>query len=288
MSSLRKLVKEHGIKQIENTVQFDDGDIIQEDIYQRSDKGGSMLSKVDPDSTVDFLSNKFLEIAKSHKLYEDIYTCEISIDSRINMRSQLDYFAKKSVKYETETDLSIEGVQDSLDAHGETKKLLMVMEGPLIICVNYMGGGDSGAIEDVSIERPNADNIRINVDKNQEPLDRHLNKFLQNVIDDIGYNWWDNDGGEGDIQITVNNGTVSDVSVQAYAHEEKYVFVETVFINKEVVDYLFETDALLVEQGSDEQVEHLKTQWEVLQAGGLIDYSLSNTPNDHQISALSL
>ena len=104
------------------------------------------------------------------------------------------------------------------------------------IKVHYDGGGDSGAIEGIvytDIEDANFSDIDLmsawNEDKDLEKLNSSAYSTIQNfaheVILDQIEDWWNNEGGYGDLLIKVPSGeyivnnNVRILEVEEYTHE---------------------------------------------------------------------
>jgi hypothetical protein len=86
------------------------------------------------------------------------------------------------------------------------------------IKVHYDGGGDSGAIEDISYttepcETPDDVDEKVEIgwgsEHNLADLDQEayaaIEKFAYKILDDIE-DWWNNEGGFGDLSICVPSG----------------------------------------------------------------------------------
>jgi len=101
------------------------------------------------------------------------------------------------------------------------------------IKVHYDGGGDSGAIEDISYttepcETPDDVDEKVETgwgsEHNLADLDQEsyaaIEKFAYKVLDDIE-DWWNNEGGFGDLSICVPSGKyLIDNHVRYYQTED--------------------------------------------------------------------
>ena len=101
------------------------------------------------------------------------------------------------------------------------------------IKVHYDGGGDSGAIEDISYttepcETPDDVDEKVEIgwgsENNLADLDQEayaaIEKFAYKILDDIE-DWWNNEGGFGDLSICVPSGKyMIDNHVRYYSTED--------------------------------------------------------------------
>jgi hypothetical protein len=101
------------------------------------------------------------------------------------------------------------------------------------IKVHYDGGGDSGAIEDISYttepcETPDDVDEKVEIGwgskNNLADLDQEayaaIEKFAYKILDDIE-DWWNNEGGFGDLSICVPSGKyMIDNHVRYYQTED--------------------------------------------------------------------
>ena len=67
------------------------------------------------------------------------------------------------------------------------------------ILIRYSGGGDSGAIDEVDFLNHNGDDVGFDCDDSVKQFIEDLAHLKLNDIED----WWNNDGGWGQITITV-------------------------------------------------------------------------------------
>jgi hypothetical protein len=101
------------------------------------------------------------------------------------------------------------------------------------IKVHYDGGGDSGAIEDISYttepcETPDDVDEKVEIgwgsENNLADLDQEayaaIEKFAYKILDDIE-DWWNNEGGFGDLSLCVPSGKyMIDNHVRYYSTED--------------------------------------------------------------------
>jgi hypothetical protein len=106
----------------------------------------------------------------------------------------------------------------------------------------FEGGGDSGAIEEMyySVDRfEDADDVRNEFHSVHTNRLSSLSKDLETVIENFAYDqlnniedWWNNDGGNGDMYIHIPSGEfVIDVSIRyteynEYSHNGKALDIE--------------------------------------------------------------
>ena len=94
--------------------------------------------------------------------------------------------------------------------------------------IRYDGGGDSGQVEDVEYEGTNLDHTSLN-DKFEGDLQDLATHLLEQHYD---YDWYNNDGGYGDIRIDLE-GDTPEISIDGYvrATEDAGASVDIVDIN---------------------------------------------------------
>jgi hypothetical protein len=103
------------------------------------------------------------------------------------------------------------------------------------IKVHYDGGGDSGAIEDISYttepcETPDDVDEKVEIgwgsENNLADLDQEaykaIEEFAYKVLDDIE-DWWNNEGGFGDLSICVPSGKYMIDNHVRYYQTENYL-----------------------------------------------------------------
>lgn len=75
--------------------------------------------------------------------------------------------------------------------------------GVSIIYIEYSGGGDSGAIDDISYYDKNDNDLTIDVDADiVNAIDKLAYRKLHNIED-----WWNNEGGSGVMKINIDDLT---------------------------------------------------------------------------------
>ena len=77
--------------------------------------------------------------------------------------------------------------------------------------IRYDGGGDSGQVEDVEYDGTNLDHTSLN-DKFEGDLQDLATHILEQHYD---YDWYNNDGGYGDIRIDLE-GDTPEISIDGY------------------------------------------------------------------------
>jgi len=94
--------------------------------------------------------------------------------------------------------------------------------------IRYDGGGDSGQVEDVEYEGTNLDHTSLN-DKFEGDLQDLATHILEQHYD---YDWYNNDGGYGDIRIDLE-GDTPEISIDGYVRttEDAHESVDIVDIN---------------------------------------------------------
>lgn len=92
----------------------------------------------------------------------------------------------------------------------------------------FSGGGDSGSIDDFWIEFPAGHTVS---DETKDKLKKTFEKFVYKWLESTGVDWYNNDGGQGEVTIDLSSFPVSieanvDVNetVSSTAHEESGVF----------------------------------------------------------------
>jgi hypothetical protein len=118
----------------------------------------------------------------------------------------------------------------------EKEITLLVEAGIGYIHAEYLGGGDSGAIENItyisnSCEKMqdgwNEDNLNISAHAYEEVL--RPNKLDEQLVEDMAYkhlnvieDWWNNDGGYGCLVIEVPSLKFKNLNVVEYRETESY------------------------------------------------------------------
>jgi hypothetical protein len=94
--------------------------------------------------------------------------------------------------------------------------------------IRYDGGGDSGQVEDVEYDGTNLDHTSLN-DKFEGDLQDLATHILEQHYD---YDWYNNDGGYGDIRIDLE-GDTPEISIDGYVRsiEDAGASVDIVDIN---------------------------------------------------------
>jgi hypothetical protein len=94
--------------------------------------------------------------------------------------------------------------------------------------IRYDGGGDSGQVEDVEYDGTNLDHTSLN-DKFEGDLQDLATHILEQHYD---YDWYNNDGGYGDIRIDLE-GDTPEISIDGYVRstEDAHESVDIVDIN---------------------------------------------------------
>ena len=105
------------------------------------------------------------------------------------------------------------------------------------IVINFEGAGDSGSIDDVILLNASGDYVRIPESTiawksmNYGAEGKHVDTTLREAIEDLGYrmldttgiDWYNNDGGYGQIDIVISN--IDDICV-AFDMNQRYMEVE--------------------------------------------------------------
>jgi hypothetical protein len=94
--------------------------------------------------------------------------------------------------------------------------------------IRYDGGGDSGQVEDVEYEGTNLDHTSLS-DKFEGDLQDLATHILEQHYD---YDWYNNDGGYGDIRIDLE-GDTPEISIDGYVRSvtDAHASVDLVDIN---------------------------------------------------------
>lgn len=107
-----------------------------------------------------------------------------------------------------------------------TTQLKMLGVGSVVI--SFAGAGDSGEIDDVYLENPNGDIFAMPTDmvawtkqtygdqqseQKQVKLRDALEDIGYRVLDETGMDWYNNDGGQGNVYLRVDSGEVFTVRV---------------------------------------------------------------------------
>jgi len=287
MSSLRSIIEKVKLKNIRTNISLHDGDIevYYTDVSRREDdvnlpEYGEMINKetntVFSPNEMKYLEERCCDIAEKHDFDEDYYTCVVSlnIDDQGLVSGSATYCVEEDTPTEIDSDLTIEGIQDKLDANQEAKDYLNSLGETISVHVHYSGGADSGEIDYASLER--LDQYKIN-DEDPEPdllENPHAKKLIDSIISDIGYDWWNNDGGTGDVQIDISKGKVAHINAEAFYYVRTPVEVDTIAINQGLIDFLIETDiehAITAVDGNEAVQELLDSQWQEYLAGDVFD-----------------
>lgn len=111
--------------------------------------------------------------------------------------------------------MTIEEVIRALRQAGEVKSIM----------INFSGSGDSGQIECVDLLDSNGDMVQ---DQNKPPLSimkKEVQKYAYDLLSEQPHDWYNNEGGYGDIKIDVDTGrytmnvNVNEMSVTSYSFE---------------------------------------------------------------------
>lgn len=91
-------------------------------------------------------------------------------------------------------------------------------QGVHIIKIEYSGGGDSGAIDQITYYDKNHDELNIIPDAS---LVDAIEKFAYVKLNDIE-DWWNNEGGSGEMDINIDNLTYNINNEIRYTEHKSY------------------------------------------------------------------
>jgi len=276
MTTLRNLFEQNIITSIEARVMVDSDsiDLLHLNYNEFLSENTYDLFELITKENSEFLDDKWCEIAEqSEDFSEDggYFNCNFSItkDNQDQFLGQVDYVIFDTGSFAIESDLTIDIVQDKLNSHEKAKHYLDFLGGS-VISLHYSGGGDDGSLEELRISRQQEGDININFDSfDNTVIEKQITSFAMAVIDNLGYDWWNCEGGYGDIHISIDNGKVTCLGVEAFRDFEKPVVIETRRIKEGVVDFLLDADVGAATD-SLEMLEKSNMQWKALLNDGIL------------------
>lgn len=97
------------------------------------------------------------------------------------------------------------------------------------IYASFSGGGDSGEIEEVIGKLTKESDILVEFDSTESET---LTNFIDRYLESTGYDWYNNDGGSGDIWVEISTGKIEcEMSINYMTSDEYSLEDEGDYVN---------------------------------------------------------
>ena len=240
MTTLKEIILNNNLYSIQVDVSYPDTYVA--GIYQIGKDGRMMgeFKSIAAKSDIESLGEKCYDIAESHWIRGDLVSCEvtISVDDNGIIKGTAEYSTSEEESEPIDTLPTFDSVQQALVAHKEALNYFKSFVEPLEVDIRYSGGGDDGSIECATLKKV-GDPVVLDDNFLSNDLVRD---WIESVVEGIGYDWYNNNGGAGDIHIEITDGIVTGLDIEAFVYEDVIVVAETLAIKADVLAFLLENE----------------------------------------------
>ena len=179
-------------------------------------------------------------------------------------------------KYPEDISLPIDSVQDALNKHSKALTTLKGYSEPLVLDIHYAGFGDDGSVERIALRKAGEEFI---MEDNES-----IHDWVLELVDNLDYDWKNNDGGMGDIAIEIKEGLISNVDIEAYSFATTLEKDSSFAIKQDVIDFLCCTNTALFLEKS----ESLQSQWKTLLDRGVFEPLQTDQDQEEESNSMSM